>query len=189
MHVLFALLAVLWTGTAAAGPAADAYRGADPVLLKQVREGFKRAPDSAPATRALIAVLDSDLPAGATTWPPVLQAYRAALEGLAGKHSHIPWVKYRHAKDGLGRFAGLVEAHPDSIEIRMLRYTTGSGLPDFFGMRPQAEADLAALVEMFAQGTDSMVPATQRRGYIQWILDHGRPAPDLRGRLEKLLEP
>ena len=48
-------------------------------------------------------------------------AYRAALAGLAGKHSLRPWTKYQHAKVGLAKFHGLVETYPESIEIRMLR--------------------------------------------------------------------
>ena len=190
MRLLLVLAAVLFALTALAGlPVADAYRSAAPVLVKQVREGFKQAPDSMPVTRELIAMLDGTLPADVASWPPVFQAYRAALEALAGKHSHVPWTKYRHVKAGLVRFKGLVEAYPDSIEIRMLRYSTCSQLPDFFGQRPQAEADLAALVELFRQDTDPRVQAAQRRGYIQWILDHGRPAPDIRVQLEKLLDP
>lgn len=189
MRRIVALAAALLALAARAAPVADAYRGADSVLLRQVRDGFSQAPDSARATQETIAVLDAALPADVAGWPPVFGAYRAALEGLAGMHSLAPWSKYRHVKAGLARFEGLVEDYPDSIEIRMLRYATCRTLPDFFGMRSQADADLAALVELFGLGPDPMVSAAQRRGYIQWILDHGQPAPDIRARLEKLLNP
>lgn len=185
----WAWLLPLWCAAVFAAPGDDAYRGADSILLAQVREGFKQAPESAQATRELMAVLDGALPVDSAVWPPVFRAYRAALEALAGKYSHAPWAKYRHVKSGLARFAGLVEAYPDSIEVRMLRYATCRPLPDFFGVRPQADADLAALVELFGQAPDPMVPAAQRRGYVQWIVDHGQPAPELRARLEKLLDP
>ncbi len=167
----------------------DVYRGTRPVLLEEVRAGFKQAPDSVQATRKLIDLLDGALPADAAAWPPVFRAYRAALEALLGKHAHAPWTKYRHIKAGLARFAGLVEAHPDSIEIRMLRFSACRTLPDVFGQGTQAEGDLAALVELFEQAGDSRIPAAQRRGYIQWILEQGQPSPDQRVRLEKLLDP
>jgi hypothetical protein len=183
------LLALAFSAIARAATPGDAYSGADPVLLQQVRDRFGAATASGKASSELAKLLDEKLPDDLAAWPPVFQAYRAALEGLIGKHSPAPWRKYNHAKAGIAQFHGLVEVHPDSIEIRMLRYSTCSQLPDFFGMRAQADADLVALVEMFGQGTDPMVSPSQRRGYIQWIFDHGRPGPDIKTQLEKLLAP
>ena len=171
-----------------AAPPADAYRGADPNLLAQVRKGFETAPESARTTRNLTALLAAHLPEPSSEWPPVFRAYRAALEGLRGKHSHAPWNKYVHAKAGLAAFRGLVEAHPDSIEIRMLRYSFCSQLPAVFDVGPQAADDLAALVELFERDQDPAVPAADRRGMIRWILRHGQPANEQRRRMENLLK-
>lgn len=153
-------------------------------LLAEVRGRFAEAVDSAPAARELARFLD-ERPEPVRL--PVLRAYRAALEGLLGKHSHAPWTRYRHARNGLARFEGLVEAQPGSIEIRMLRYTTCKGLPDFFGMGPQTGADLGALVELFANGADPELPDDLRRGYLHWILEQGGPDPEQRRRLESAL--
>lgn len=181
-----------WAMAAGAALAADsaftgAYRGADPGLLSEVRTAFAAAPDSASAAQALAARLDAGLPADRAAWPPVFLAYRAALEGLAGKHSSTPWEKYRRAKAGLAMFQGLAEAHPESVEIRMLRYSAGSQLPEFFGAQAQAEEDLRILAEGLVRGADPLVPAELRNGYIRWILDNGRPAPEIRARLEAAL--
>lgn len=172
----------------AAEPSLDgAYRGADPGLLDEVRTAFADAPDSAPVARALAARLDAGLPADRAAWPPVFLAYRAALEGIAGKHSSAPWEKYRRARAGMAQFAGLAEAHPASVEIRMLRYSAGSQLPDFFDAKAQADEDLRILADGLVQGVDPMVPSGLRKGYIRWILDNGRPAPEIRKRLEEAL--
>ncbi len=172
----------------AAEPAIDgAYRGVDPGLLGEVRAAFAAAPDSASAARALGARLDAGLPADPAAWPPVFRAYRAALEGIAGKHSSAPWEKYRRAKAGMARFAGLAEAHPASVEIRMLRYSAGSQLPDFFGAKAQAAEDLRILADGLVQGADPMVPSGLRKGYIRWILENGNPPPEIRKRLEEAL--
>lgn len=181
------LLALTFSAIAQTAFCADAYRGADPVLLQQLRDRFASATTSGKALSELIKLLDEKLPGDPAAWPPVFSAYRAALEGLVGKHSLAPWRKYNHAKAGLARFQGLVEAHPDSIEIRMLRYSTCSQLPDFFQMQPQAEADLQILTEQFAQGVDPMVPDPLRQGYLRWILDNGKPSPDVRKQLEAAL--
>lgn len=182
------LLALGLFPAAWAGPVEEAYRGADRHLLAQVRNGFETAPESPTETRRLIALLDGSLPEDRTDWPPVFQAYRAALEGLAGKHSPSPWGKYSRAKAGLAQFHGLAEGHPESMEIRMLRFSFCSQLPDFFGMGPQAEADLAALADLFEQRSDPMVDEAYRRGAIRWILRNAAPPPPARARFEALLD-
>lgn len=182
-------LALLLAPDVRAAPVDDAYRGADTNLLAQVRTGFETAPESVRTTRELIALLDSRLPEKPADWPPVFRAYRAALEGLRGKHSHAPWNKYTHSKAGLAAFQGLVEIYPDSIEIRMLRYSFCSQLPEFFELGPQAAQDLAVLVGLFEQDRDAMVPAADRRGMIRWILQNGQPTDEQRRRLERLMFP
>ena len=184
---LLALLLLLWAPGVRAAAVEEAYRGAGTNLLAQVRKGFETAPESARTTLELIALLDSSLPGDSAAWPPVFRAYRAALEGLRGKHSHAPWNKYTHSKAGLAAFQGLVEAQPDSIEIRMLRYSFCSQLPEFFNLGPQAADDLAVLVELFEQDRDAAVPAADRRGMIRWILQNGQPTDEQRRRLERML--
>ena len=178
------VLLLLAPGAGRAAPADDAYRGVDTNLLAQVRRGFETAPESAAMTQELMARLDAEQPGDAAEWPAVLQAYRAALEGLRGKHSRTPWEKYRRAQAGLARFAGLPEAYPESIEIRMLRYSFCRQLPDFFEQGPRAEADLAVLVDLLERGVDPMVDARYRRDCIRWILRNGAPPADVRRRLE-----
>jgi hypothetical protein len=181
------MLAALLTATACRAELSAAYRGADATLLAQVRTGFETAPDSAPETARLIRLLEASLPAEAAAWPPVFRAYRAALEGLAGKHSATPWTKYNRAREAIARWAGLVEAHPDSIEIRMLRCSFASQLPDFFGLGPQAAADLDVLAGLLERAADPFTPADYRRDAIRWILRHGAPGPAPRRRLEAAL--
>lgn len=178
------LLVLAFALCAQATSSNDAYQGTDPALLQLVRERFDAAPGSGKATQELIQRLEKSLPAERTEWPPVFLAYRAALEGLAGKHSRLPWAKYNHAQAGVAQFRGLAEAYPESVEIRMLRFSTFSQLPDFFKVSSQANADLAVLVELFARGADPGIPETLRQDYIQWILDNGHPAPEVRQRLE-----
>ena len=183
------LLALLLAAAAArAGSPAAAYRGADPQLLTQVRENFEAATESVPVARHLTVLLDARLPPERESWPAVFRAFRAALEGVHGKHSHLPWVKYRHVRSALAQFRGLVEAHPEAVELRMLRYSFCSQLPEVFGMGPQAAADLPVLVAQLERNADPMVTDVFRRKAAEWILKHGAPPPDLRARLAGLLD-
>lgn len=187
MRATVCFLVWVFAVSARAGPAGDAYRGAETHLLAKVRAEFAAAPESAATTDRLIRLLDGTLPADVGGWPPIFRAYRATLEGLVGRHSLRPWNKYHHAKAGLAKFHGLVEAHPESVEIRMLRYSFCSQLPGFFDMQPQAEADLAVLAELLGRNADPMVDEAYRRDAIRWILRNGAPSPELRRRLEAVL--
>ena len=153
----------------------QAYRGADLVLLEQVRGRFKAATESAAVTAELVALMDGQLPAESAEWPAVFRAYRASLEGLIGKHSLKPWDKYVRVKAALAQFAGLVEAHPESIEIRGLRFAFYSQIPKLFDVRPLALADRAVLADLLLRREDPTVTPTYCREMAEWILQNGAP--------------
>ena len=189
MKMLAAGWLAAWLATAAvwaAPPGIDA-RVSDPEVLDHLRRGFEVAPESASETRALLAWLDQRLPPDPADVPPVVVAYRAALEGLQGKHSRLPWDKYRQTKAGLAKLDELVAAHPDSIEIRSLRFSFCSQLPEFFEKGPQAAADLAVLAEQFARGEDPAVAGTYRQDLLRWLLQRGQPTPSEREKLAAAL--
>ena len=153
----------------------QAYRGADLVLLEQVRGRFKAATESAAVTAELVALMDGQLPAEPAEWPAVFRAYRASLEGLIGKHSLKPWDKYVRVKAALAQFAGLVEAHPKSIEIRGLRFAFYFQIPKLFDVRPLALADRAVLADLLLRREDPTVTPTYCREMAEWILQNGAP--------------
>lgn len=166
---------------------APVYAGADMELLGTVRVRFEEATESGRTTRELVALLDGRLPADRAEWAPVFRAFRAALEALLGKHSLAPWSKFHHVKAGLAQFAGLVEAHPESVEIRMLRFALFVKLPGVFETGEAAVADRAVLVAQFEGRTDPVATDDYCRRSIAWILANGRPTPDERRRLEAAL--
>ena len=170
-------------------PADSAYRMVDTNLLAAVRTGFEAAPHSAEAVQNLLTQMENNLPDDPDTWPPIFRAYRAALTGLSGKHSARPWTKYRRAKAGLAQFEGLVEAHPGSVELRLLRFSFCHGLPGFFDMSDQVIADRATLVTLLEQQADDSIPPVFRSDTIRWLLANGDPTPGERARLEALLPP
>lgn len=173
---------------AAAAPAPEAaYRGADRAVLEQVRGRFKAATESAAVTAELIALMDGQLPGDVAGWPAIFRAYRASLEGLVGKHSHKPWDKYVQVKAALAQFAGLVEAHPESIEIRGLRFAFYYQIPKLFDVRPLALADRAVLADLLLRREDPTVTAAYCREMAEWILQNGDPRPAERKQLAAAL--
>lgn len=152
MRACWLVLLLAGAMRAAGGPETAGPVPADPDLLEQVRLEFERAPDSSAVTRSLTRLLQARLPPDRAEWPPVFQAYDAALAGLAGKHARLPWDKYNRTRAGLAGLDALAAAHPESIEIRALRFFFCRGLPDLFQAGPTAEADLAALARMDCGG-------------------------------------
>ncbi|NCC92786.1 MAG: hypothetical protein EOM10_05830 [Opitutae bacterium] len=163
MRACWLVLLLAGAMRAAGGPETAGPVPADPDLLEQVRLEFERAPDSSAVTRSLTRLLQARLPPDRAEWPPVFQAYDAALAGLAGKHARLPWDKYNRTRAGLAGLDALAAAHPESIEIRALRFFFCRGLPDLFQAGPTAEADLAALADLFARGADDTVAGDYRR--------------------------
>jgi hypothetical protein len=163
MRACWLVLLLAGAMRAAGGPETAGPVPADPDLLEQVRLEFERAPDSSAVTRSLTRLLQARLPPDRAEWPPVFQAYDAALAGLAGKHARLPWDKYNRTRAGLAGLDALAAAHPESIEIRALRFFFCRGLPDLFQAGPTAEADLAALADLFARGADDSVAGDYRR--------------------------
>jgi hypothetical protein len=182
-------LLIAWLGACGAAAGESAYAGAQPALLEGLRKGFERAPESAEETRRLLDWMRGSLPAEVGEWPPVFRAYRAALLGLEGKHSWSPRQKLAGARAGVEAFSGLAEAHPESTEIWMLRYSFGSQLPGFMEARKRADADLETLVALLERGRDPGVTDAYRAACVRWILRHGEPPPALRERLARLLPP
>ena len=179
---VFLFLALAVSAMAAPAPE-EAYRGADRDLLEQVRGRFKAATESAAITAELIALMDGTVSGEIASWPAIFRAYRASLEGLVGKHSPAPWDKYARVKAALAQFAGLVEAHPESIEIRGLRFAFYYQIPKLFDVRPLALADRAVLADLLLRREDPTVTAAYCREMAEWILQNGDPRPAERKKL------
>lgn len=184
MRACWLVLLLAGAMRAAGGPETAGPVPADPDLLEQVRLEFERAPDSSAVTRSLTRLLQARLPPDRAEWPPVFQAYDAALAGLAGKHARLPWDKYNRTRAGLAGLDALAAAHPESIEIRALRFFFCRGLPDLFQAGPTAEADLAALADLFARGADDSVAGDYRRKLRQALREAAPAGFEARRKLD-----
>jgi hypothetical protein len=143
--------------------------------IVELRAGFTEAVESMAATEQAIRSMDARFSGDRLLWPPLARAYRASLEGLIGKHSPNLLEKFNRVNAAIAGYDGLVEACPDSLELRFLRFTFYSQLPGLFGVGKHVVPDRAVLTDMLERGNDERVPESQKLEMIHWILKDGKP--------------
>lgn len=77
---------------------------------------------------------------------PLLMGYRGAAHMLMAKHVGNPFTKMSHFKKGKNIFTETIEAAPQNVELRFLRFSVQSEAPAFLGYRGNLEEDKAILL-------------------------------------------
>jgi hypothetical protein len=182
---LAALIAwgVIATHSVHAAPTASAYASLAPADFAKVRAEFYKAAESLDATTKAIAAMDTMFSGEISTWPGIVRAYRASLEGLIGKHDASLTVKLTRVNKAIEMFDGLVENWPDSLELRFLRYSFYSQLPGIFGVGKYIKPDLEALLAMYERGGDGTVPVKQLLDMAEWLRTEGKLSKSEQARL------
>ena len=157
-----------------------------PQFLSELRLSFYHAVDSPKSTEEAIAMIRSAFPSSLETWPPVIRAYYAALEGLRGKHARGLGKKLGHVMTAITLMRTLPEDNPGSLEIRFLRFSLFRQLPLFFGVRSTVGPDLETLIGMLEKGSDNDVPQAIRRDMVTYLLDCTEASRDQLGRLRQV---
>jgi len=155
-------------------------------FLSLLRVSFYQSVDSPSATEEAVSFIQSAFPSAQDSWPPVVRAYYAALEGLRGKHASGLGAKLGHVMKAVSLMRRLPEDNPGSLEIRFLRFSFFRQLPLFFGVRSTVGPDLAALLRMLEEGIDADVPPEIQRDMISYLLDCGEANRDQLDRLQRV---
>jgi hypothetical protein len=173
---------------AAAGTAFGAAPTAGTPDLPSLRAGFPRAVGDPAAADALAAAIEGQYGSFPDSFPPVIHAYYASLEGLKAMHARDIFEKVRRARRAIALFSGLVEAHPDSLEIRFLRFTLFSRLPPLFGVRHDVPADLAVIIDRLRLRLFDEVPSADQHAMTVYLLENAELDRENRRRLQELEE-
>ena len=147
---------------------------------------FYNSVESAAATEETVALIQAAFPSKRDSWPPVILAYYAALEGLRGKHAGGLLGKLGHVNTAVSLMHRLPEDNPESLEIRFLRFSFFRELPLFFGVRSTVAPDLTALLRMLEEKNDPDVPPDIQRDMISFLIDCGEANRDQGERLRRL---
>jgi len=116
------------------------------------------------------------------------EAYRGALKVVRAKHARWPGNKLKHLDRGSEILDGLVNAHPDNLEVRYLRLASYLFLPFFLQRDREVEADLATLSSGLPDNRDAFSPFMYR-AVVTFVLENGKLDEETRARLEAILQP
>jgi hypothetical protein len=117
------------------------------LTLQEIRRGFSAAIDDPGARASLESAIRSAWPRQDAA-PVVVRAYAAALKGLEVRQTRSLLDKVRSIEEGIALFTGLVEAAPDDLETRFLRYAFYSELPALFRVSGFVPRDRSVLIGM-----------------------------------------
>ena len=111
--------------------------------LNQVRQEYYSAvKDDKAADRFYKKLKSGDLS------DPIILAYYGSAEALRAKHAINPYNKISFLKAGLKNLAKAVNARPESLEIRFLRFSLQHYLPSFLGMGKELDTDRKQIVKL-----------------------------------------
>jgi len=84
-------------------------------------------------------------------WEGRARTYLGALAALKGKHSHMPYDKWRWANRGLKMMDAGVEMNPEDVEALFIHSSTCYFLPFFFHRGEDAQAKFHTLVRLLPE--------------------------------------
>lgn len=104
--------------------------------LEEVRSLYQRAESGEEAAEDLLELLEE-----VGEEEPVLLAYKASGTMLMAKHVFSPFSKLSYFKKGKELLQKAVDAAPDNVEIRFLRFAIQDSTPGFLGYKDRLEED------------------------------------------------
>ena len=123
-------------------------------MLDTVRLAYSQAIESSTKTEEFAKILSSQIEESTNTKiseNAILTAYRGALEALRAKHAWMPFNKLAYLDNSKKFFISAIEAAPNDIEIRFLRFSIQSNLPIFLMQSPNIQEDKEMIIKNLEQ--------------------------------------
>lgn len=105
---------------------------------------------------------------------PIIWAYIATLDGLKAKHSWNPYNKLKFVSRSQKLIARAVEAKPDDLEIRFMRFSLQHYTPEFLGFSKNLEEDRQAIARLFEQRKFGRSDSDLVRSIAKFMIDSNR---------------
>lgn len=86
---------------------------------------------------------------------PLYQGYKGAIQVILAKYSYNPFCKYKNCKQGLSTINLAITAAPESLELRFLRLSIESNLPQFLNMAIHVHEDKSKIFALLPKSQDA----------------------------------
>ncbi len=83
--------------------------------------------------------------------PALIRGYIGALQALMAKHSWNPYVKLKQIAEAEKSFVKAINAEPDNLELRFLRFSVEYKTPKFLGYSKNLATDRQQLLTLLAK--------------------------------------
>lgn len=110
----------------------------------------------------------------------LILAYLGSAEALRAKHAFNPINKLAYLKHGSNTLAKAVNAAPNNIEIRFLRFSLEHYVPSFLGYSKNLEVDRIKIIDLLqhknkTEGVSDNAPI--KKNIINFLLESKRCSP------------
>lgn len=155
----------------------------DPQIMEQIRHGFYVAVEDEDTTVNLMNIIKKEFSDDYHSYPAVILAYYAALEGLRGRHAGNPLTKFYHVSNAIRKMNEAVDKQPDCLEARFLRFSFYQQIPAIFGVRDKVNKDLAIVIDLLEERTYDFVSRAVQKDMIDYMFGTDKLSEEQRERL------
>ncbi|WP_419802671.1 hypothetical protein [Mucilaginibacter sp.] len=108
---------------------------------------------------------------------PLEIAYLGALEALKAKNSWNPYNKIKFLNLSGKTVDQAVNASPNNMEIRFIRFSIQTNLPHFLGLNKDLEADKSQILHQLKQKNYGSADSLFVQNIIKFMIGSGRCSP------------
>jgi hypothetical protein len=129
--------------------------------LEEIRELYQQAPEEEAAARQLMQKTENY-----RDNEPLMFAYKGAAHMMMAKHVINPFSKMSHFNKGKKIYTAAIDADPNNLELRFLRFSVQSEAPGFLGYKQNVEEDKSLLLA----GTTKINDAALKKMIMDYLL-------------------
>lgn len=140
--------------------------------IEEIRKQMLRAISSPKVTDSLYNHLYDDSPKN-----PLITAYLGALEALKAKDSWNPYNKIKYLNLSNKTVLKAVNASPNDMEIRFIRFSIQSNLPHFLGLNKDLESDKNQILHQLKQKNYGLADKLFVQNIIKYMIGSKQCSP------------